>query len=164
MATLGWQGGITSGTTATFNPTLPCAILDPGQTLVRSRIWISACGFSPDAYSYAAVAFPFALVMSQTTESPQWNPFTQWAVPESGVVLWSGMVPLYGNTVVPGITPPQYYSESHGDPEGWNTQAQRKNTTSSKYYVWLTGQLDVAVTVGEIFTAAAVRCLISTPA
>lgn len=163
MPTLGWTGSIGSGQGATFNPIQMAATLEPGQTVLRSRIWIWSTALSPDPYTYAGVAFPFALVLSTSNVGPLWDPFTQWVTPESGIVLWSGMVPLYGSDLVAGSSPASYASESQMDPEGWNTQAQRKNGTTSNMFLWLVGQMDPSLTVGSVFTAMAVRCLISTP-
>jgi hypothetical protein len=158
-----WVGSIGSGQTATFNPSQTAGPLAPGETLVRSRIWINAAGYSPAFDAFAAVAFPFALVLSNTAAGPQWDPYSQWVTPESGVVMWSGMVPLYGNVVVPGITPVQYASQSQVEVDGWNTQAQRRNSNAVDQYIWLTGQMDPGVTDGQVFTSLALRCLIATP-
>lgn len=160
MTTRGWYGNIESGGSATFNPAFQVAVVAPGQTLLRSLIWINSTALSPDPYTYAGVAFPFMLLYQPGAASPQTNPFTNWGEAESGIVLWRSMLQLKGSLLVPGGGTASYASES-SDPQGsYETAAMRKNSTDADYYVWLVGQVDTAVTVGDVFTAMAATCLI----
>lgn len=163
MTTKQWRSALASAVGPDSAPSLQIAQILPGETVIRTQIYINSSALSPDPYTYAAVALPVALVTSVSDDTPDYEPYTSWGTTEDLQVMWQGLLVLNNSPVAPG-SPVSYASWTTGTGvEGYTSHAQRTNRTTDNAWIWLCAQLDTRVTVGDVFTTMGARCLVATP-